>query len=257
MEWKSTLKLAAGGVALFALGAFTTAVAIGRVPVSVGVWANRAQIEQVVQEYLLANPQIIAQMANRLDAQTQASEQKQREDALFSIGGVNALLDPKLAYVVGPSDAKVVVAEFFDYRCPHCKVSLGAVQKLVDSGVKVRVAFIERPILTPDSHMAALAAVASRKQDGKYLPFHLALMATNGELPKERILDIAKTVGLDVVKLEKDMADPSVAQSINESNALANKLGFNGTPTFVINDRIIMGELRDDELQNIVRQLSS
>ncbi len=181
MDWKSSLKLAAGGVALFALGAFTTAVAIGRVPVSVGVWANRGQIEQVVREYLLANPDIIVQMSNRLDAQQQSSEQKARDDALFDIGGVNALLDPKVAYVVGPSDAKVVVAEFFDYRCPHCKASLGAVKKLMDSGVKVRVAFIERPILTPDSHLASLAAVASRKQEGKYLPFHLALMETTGE----------------------------------------------------------------------------
>jgi protein-disulfide isomerase len=257
MDWKSTLKLAAGGVALFALGAFTTAVAIGRVPVSIGVWANRGQIEQVVREYLLANPDIIVQMSNRLDAQQEASDQKARDDALFEVGGVNALVDPKVAYVVGPSDARVTVAEFFDYRCPHCKASLGAVQKLIDSGMKVRVAFIERPILTPDSHMAALAAVAARKQEGKYLPFHLALMETSGELPKERILDIARTVGLDAAKLEKDMADPSVAESINLSTALANKLRFNGTPTFVINDRIIMGELRDEELQNMVRALSS
>ena len=78
MDWKSSVKLAAGGVALFALGAFTTAVAIGRVPVSVGVWANRGQIEQVVREYLLANPDIIVQMSNRLDAQQQSSEQKAR-----------------------------------------------------------------------------------------------------------------------------------------------------------------------------------
>ncbi len=256
MDWKSSVKLAAGGVALFALGAFTTAVAIGRVPVSVGVWANRGQIEQVVREYLLANPDIIVQMSNRLDAQQQSSEQKARDDALFGIGGVNALLDPKVAYVVGPSDAKVVVAEFFDYRCPHCKASLGAVKKLMDSGIKVRVAFIERPILTPDSHLASLAAVASRKQEGKYLPFHLALMEATGEFSKERILDIAKTVGLDVAQLEKDMGDASVAESINLSTELANRLRFNGTPTFVINDRIIMGELRDEELQNMVRALS-
>jgi hypothetical protein len=69
MDWKSTLKLAAGGAALFTLGAFATAIAIGRLPVSVGVWANRAQIEQVVQEYLLTHPDIIVQMSNRLDAQ--------------------------------------------------------------------------------------------------------------------------------------------------------------------------------------------
>ena len=255
MDWKSTLKLAAGGIALFALGAFATAVAIGRLPVSVGVWANRAQIEQVVQEYLLSHPDIIIQMSNRLDAQQASTEQKARDDALFDVG-VAALVDPKVAFVVGPSDAKVTVAEFFDYRCPHCKASLGAVKSLIDSGMKVRVAFIERPILTPDSHMAALAAVAARRQEGKYVPFHVALMETTGELPKERILDIAKSVGLDTARLERDMADPAVAESINQSTELANRLRFNGTPTFVINDRIIMGELRGEELQSMVRAIS-
>ena len=256
MDWKSTLKLAAGGAALFALGAFATAVAIGRLPVSVGVWANRAQIEQVVQEYLLAHPDIIIQMSNRLEAQQASAEQKARDDALFDVGGVAALVDPKVAFVVGPADAKVTVAEFFDYRCPHCKASLGAVKSLIDGGLKVRVAFIERPILTPDSHMAALAAVAARRQDGKYVPFHLALMEATGELSKERILDIAKGVGLDTARLERDMAEPAVAESINQSTALANRLNFNGTPTFVINDRIVMGELRAEELQSMVRAIS-
>src|SRR5688572_15833659 len=74
MDWKSTARLAAGGVALFALGALATAVLLGRLPVSVGVWANRAQIEQVVQEYFLSHPDIIIQMTSKLDAQQAASE---------------------------------------------------------------------------------------------------------------------------------------------------------------------------------------
>jgi protein-disulfide isomerase len=101
--------------------------------------------------------------------------------------------------------------------------------------------------------MAALAAVAARRQPGKYVPFHLALMETTGELPKERILDIAKRVGIDIAKLEQDMADPAVTASVNQSNALADQLHFNGTPTFVINNRIIVGELTSDELQALAK----
>ena len=122
---------------------------------------------------------------------------------------------------------------------------------LLDTGQKVRIAFIERPILTPDSLVAAQAAVASRRQGDKYVPFHFALMATSGELSKDRILDIAKSVGLDVVRLEKDMADPAVLDSVKQSNALADKLHFEGTPTFVVNDRIVVGELTDAELQSL------
>src|SRR5262249_24382213 len=102
------------------------------------------------------------------------------------------------------------------------------------------------PILTPDSLVAAQAAGAARRQPGKYVPFHFALMQTTGELPKARILDIAKSVGIDTAKLEKDMADPAVIEQVKASNALADQLHFNGTPTFVINDRIVVGEVPND-----------
>jgi protein-disulfide isomerase len=101
--------------------------------------------------------------------------------------------------------------------------------------------------------VAAQAAVASRRQPGKYVPFHFALMKTAGELPKERILDIAKSVGLDTAKLEKDMADPAIIAEVNQSNALADSLHFNGTPTFVINDHIVVGEVTSDELQQLIK----
>ena len=253
MDALTTLKMAAGGVALFAFGAAVTAAATGQI--SVGP-PNKAQIEQVVHDYLVAHPEILVEVSQRLDNQQAAVEDKARSDALFNVG-TKALLDPKVAYVTGPADAKVTVAEFFDYRCPHCKASMAAMHHLIDGNSKVRVAFIERPILTADSVVAAQAAVAARRQGDKYVPFHFALMATTGELPKDRILEIAKSVGLDTVKLEKDMADPAVVDSVKASNELANKLHFNGTPTFVINDKIIVGELTDEQLQQLAGQIKS
>jgi protein-disulfide isomerase len=253
MEVKNTLKLALGGIAMFCAGAAATLLVTGRLPVTsaLATLTGRAQIEQVIREYLLSHPDIIVEMSNRLDRQQAASEDKQRTDALFEVG-VKALVDPKVAYVEGPENAKVTVAEFFDYRCPHCKASLGAMKQLAAKNKDVRIAYIERPILTADSVLAARAAVASRRQPGKYVPFHFALMATIGELPKERILEIAKTVGIDVARLAKDMDDPAVIEQVNQSNALATSLHFNGTPTFVVNDKIIVGEVTEEELQRLV-----
>jgi len=253
MDVTTTLKMAAGGIALFALGAGVTAAATGLI--SVGP-PNKTQIEQVVHDYLVSHPEILVEVSQRLDNQQAATEEKARTDALFNVG-TKALLDPKVAYISGPADAKVTVAEFFDYRCPHCKASMAAMKHLIDGNSKVRVAFIERPILTADSMVAAQAAVAARRQGDKYVPFHFALMATAGELPKDRILEIAKSVGLDVAKLEKDMTDPAVLESVKASNELANKLHFNGTPTFVINDKIIVGELTDQQLQELAGQIKS
>lgn len=248
MNIPSSLKLAAGGAVLFALGAGLTMLVTGR-NIPLPAISEKGRVEQIVHDYLLAHPEILADMSNRLEVQQQEAVGKAQDSALKSIGTA-ALLDPKVAYVAGPANAKVTVAEFFDYRCPHCKASLAAMQHLA-AGKNIRIAFVERPILTPDSLVAAEAAVAARRQGDKYVPFHFALMATAGELPKDRILDIAKSVGLDTARLEKDMADPAVLDSIKASNGLADRLHFDGTPTFVVNDKIIVGELTDAQLQQL------
>lgn len=248
MNISSSLKLAAGGAVLFALGAGLTMLVTGR-NIPLPAISEKGRVEQIVHDYLLAHPEILADMSNRLEVQQQEAVSKAQDSALKSIGTA-ALLDPKVAYVAGPANAKVTVAEFFDYRCPHCKASLAAMQHLA-AGKNIRIAFVERPILTPDSLVAAEAAVAARRQGDKYVPFHFALMATAGELPKDRILDIAKSVGLDTARLEKDMADPAVLDSIKASNGLADRLHFDGTPTFVVNDKIIVGELTDAQLQQL------
>lgn len=248
MNIPSSLKLAAGGAVLFALGAGLTMLVTGR-NIPLPAISGKGRVEQIVHDYLLAHPEILADMSNKLEVQQQEAVSKAQDSALKSIGTA-ALLDPKVAYVAGPANAKVTVAEFFDYRCPHCKASLAAMQHLA-AGKNIRIAFVERPILTPDSLVAAEAAVAARRQGDKYVPFHFALMATAGELPKDRILDIAKSVGLDTARLEKDMADPAVLDSIKASNGLADRLHFDGTPTFVVNDKIIVGELTDAQLQQL------
>jgi len=248
MTISGALKMTAGGILLFGLGAVATEVATGRNPLP--ALTEKGRVEQVVHDYLLAHPEILSEMSSKLDQQQQVATEKAQQTALSSMGSA-ALLNPKIAYVAGPPDAKVTVAEFFDYRCPHCKASLTAMRHLVATGKSVRVAFIERPILTPDSLWAAQAAVAARRQGDKYVPFHFALMATTGELTKDRILDVAKSVGLDAARLEKDMADPAVLDSIKQSNGLADQLHFDGTPTFVINNRIFIGELTDSQLEEL------
>jgi protein-disulfide isomerase len=216
---------------------------------------DRAAVERIVREYLLRNPEILVEMSAALEAKAALSTQKKQREALAKLPK-DALLDPKVAFVTGPASASKTVVEFFDYRCVHCKNSLPAMQKLVDDN-QVRVVFIEHPILTTDSIVAARAAVAARRQEGKYVPFHFALMKTSGDLPLERILQVAKETGLDVTKLRRDMDGPAVTQSVAASNAIAKKLYIDGTPTFIIGGEIIGGELTVEEMQKLVRDAKS
>jgi protein-disulfide isomerase len=173
---------------------------------------TKAQVEKIVRDYLLAHPEILIEMTTALQRRQEADGEQARSKALAQVG-MRALLDPKVAFVTGPANAKVTVVEFFDYRCGYCKASVPAIKALMARG-DVRFALIEYPILTADSMLAAQAAVASRRQSGpKYLAFHFALMSTSGDLPRERILEIARSVGLDLARLQRDMQDPAVQAS--------------------------------------------
>ncbi len=248
-----TLWAAAGAMliagAAFAAGENTAA------PAAAKPAPNKAAIEKIVHDYLIAHPEILIEMSAALDNKQAAGEARAQQQALTKVGKA-ALLDPKVAYVFGPADAKATVVEFFDYRCVHCKNSLPAMQKVV-ANKETRVVFIEHPILTPDSLVAARAAVAARRQKDKYVPFHFALMQTVGDLPQDRILDIAKKTGLDADQLKKDMDDPAVVESVNASNALAGKLHGNGTPTFIIGATIEGGEMTYDEMEKLIKQAKS
>lgn len=218
---------------------------------------DKAAIEKIVHDYLLAHPEILIEVSNALQAKQAADSERAQTAALKQVG-LAALLDPKVAYVTGPANAKVTVVEFFDYRCPHCKTSLPAVKGLLARDKNVRFALIEYPILTADSLLASQAAVAARRQSGaKYLAFHFALMSTNGDLPRERILDIARSVGLDIVKLQKDMQDGVTLASIKASNDLAQRLHLDGTPSFIVNNKVVVGELTDAELAAMVKAAAS
>jgi len=239
----------------FAAAAWAAAPATAPRPTT--AQTNKAAIEKIVHDYLLAHPEILIDMTKALQAKQEANDTRARSAALAQVG-LRGLLDPQVAYVTGPADAKVTVVEFFDYRCPHCKTSLPAVKALLERDKSVRFAFVEYPILTADSLMAAQAAVAARRQSGaKYMAFHFALMASNGELPRERILDIARSVGLDVARLQRDMQDATVQASLNASHGVAERLHLDGTPSFVINNKVVVGELTEAELAALVKAAGS
>ncbi len=146
------------------------------------------------------------------------------------------------------------MVEFFDYNCGFCRRALPDVVKLVDTDDKVRVVFKELPIFGEESEGAAKAALAAGKQ-GKYFEMHQKLYAEPGKADKEKALRVASELGLDVPQLEKDMEDPSVTKALDETKELAQKLGVQGTPLYLIGDRMIPGA-PDDLYDQLVAKVA-
>jgi protein-disulfide isomerase len=134
----------------------------------------------------------------------------------------------------------VSIVEFFDYNCGYCKRALPDVLKAVNDDGKVRLVLKELPIFGDDSEAAAKLALASDKQ-GKYFEMHQKLFSEPGKADKDKGLRIAAELGLDVPQLEKDMQDPSIQQALDEAKELAQKLGLQGTPLYLIGDRVVPG----------------
>ena len=141
--------------------------------------------------------------------------------------------------------------EFFDYNCPYCRRVAPTVVELEKADPDLRLVYKEFPILGPASQFAARAALASVKQ-GKYVPFHHALMQATEQVTEQSVIEIARTVGLDTDQLTADMQAPAIQDAISRNLRLANALGINGTPSFVIGQEIVPGAADLGTLQDLI-----
>jgi len=168
----------------------------------------------------------------------QADQEKARDQLI--LGKTTALLNDPASPVLGNPSADVAVIKFFDYACPYCKAVEPRLQTLLKDDKNVKIIVKEFPILTPESLVAAKVALASRKQ-GKYAQYHQALMNFKGRLTNEVIFDTAKTVGLDVERIRKDMSAPEITDEIIANFNLARGLRIFQTPAFIVGGHMLTG----------------
>ncbi len=206
------------------------------------------RIEQVVRNYLLTNPEILREMSDELNRREKLAKQKRMEQSIRR--NRTALLSSKADFVINET-GNIPVVEFFDYQCGYCKRVHAAVVKLREEQSDVRFVFKEFPILGPVSDIAARAAIAS-KQQGKYLPFHNALMEHQGRLDKATILAVASQVGLNVEQLQRDMQKPEVATEINGNLSLGRNMGITGTPSIIIGDAFVPGAIPYEQMTDLL-----
>ena len=127
-------------------------------------------------------------------------------------------------------------------------------RELIDEDQQLRVVFKEFPILGEASVVAARAALAAREQD-RYLPFHLALMGSR-DLSLAGIMKLAEQVGLDTERLASDMQAPAIDRQLQANHELAQKLGIEGTPAFVIGEEVVPGALDKQRLAGLVEEVA-
>jgi protein-disulfide isomerase len=208
--------------------------------------------EQRIREYLLKNPEVIMEALRILRERQDAAEAEGLKRTIAERR--DEILNDPAAPVGGNQNGDATLVEFFDYNCHYCRKVAPSVIELEEADPDLRLVYKEFPILGPGSQFAARAALASRKQ-GKYVPFHNALMRATEQVTEETVMEIAREVGLDVKQLRADMQDPTIQEAIGRNLQLANALGITGTPSFVIGDRMVPGAVDLRTLQGLVAEV--
>ena len=232
--------------AMIALGAAACSGGQTKAPDSIDRM-SKAEVESIVKEYLLREPEILFEMQaayqrNQLATQTLAAEGAW--DKLMA----SAKDDP----FIGRKDAPITIVEFSDYDCGVCKAAVPWVMSQVDdrrSDIKLIVK--ESAVRGADSRRAAIAALAAHNQ-GKYREMHVALMnAPANAYSPETLEVIARSVGLDIPRWKADMAKPELAQRVDRSVSEFDVAGLQGTPSFLINGKFV-GGFAQDELESLI-----
>lgn len=218
---------------------------------SVAQALDEEEVKRLALEAILENPDIIMEAVAIIREREAAAEAESR-DLVLSQQRELLEQDPN-APTIGSADSSAVIVEFFDYNCPYCQRAAADVKALMATDSDIRVVYREWPILGDGSVFAARAALASQKQ-GQYEAFHFALMEAKGRKTEASVLRIAKDVGLDLDKLTEDMKAPEVDAHIETTMELAQALGFNGTPAFVIGDALVPGAVSVDQLKELVAE---
>ena len=210
---------------------------------------DKEAVERIVRDYLLANPEIVAEALQTLRAKQEAEEQALAEAAIAE--NREAIDRHPMSPVSGNAAGDVTVVEFFDYQCGYCKRALPTMVELLDKDANVRVVWKEFPILGPVSEFAARASMAAERQ-GKYHDFHIRLMGEEDKLSVERVMEVAGLVGLDVAQLSRDMKDRAIQDYIQETRSLAQAIGIRGTPSFVIDGALVRGVVDSARMKELV-----
>jgi protein-disulfide isomerase len=211
---------------------------------------QRSDIEKIVRQYIIAHPEVLEEAMNELSKRQAAAEAEKHQATIAS--NADTIFNSPRGVTIGNKDGDVTFVEFFDYNCGYCKRAMADMLDLMKADPKLKVVLKEFPVLSQGSVEAAQVAVAVRMQDPtgkKYLDFHQKLLGGRGAADKARALAAAKEAGLDMAKLEKDLATTEVKATLEENLKLAESLGMNGTPSYVIGKQVVIGAVGVDSLR--------
>ena len=233
-------KLAATVALLFTVAAPLPALALDD--------AQKKEIGEFIKEYLVENPEILADVQEALQKKQEAQQQAKAKSAISD--NEKAIYNSPYDIALGNPQGDVTIVEFFDYNCGYCKRALSDMDDILSKDKNVRFVLKELPILGPDSLAAHKVSAAFRElAPEKYGEFHRALLGAEGRATEESAMAIAVGMGVSEADIRKTMVEKPQDNSVREAYSLANALGISGTPSYVLGNEMVFGAVGTDDLR--------
>ncbi len=162
-------------------------------------------------------------------------------------------IDEGRSPVLGPASAPVTLVEYGDFQCPFCgraEATLHRIHEVYRS--RVRFVWKNQPLpFHVNALPAAKAAMAAARQ-GQFWPMHDRIYENQRDLSEASYRRWATELGLDVERFDADRQSLEIAAAIQADQKEGNELGANGTPTFYINGRKLMGAKPFEKFQTLI-----
>ncbi len=213
---------------------------------------NEQQIENIIEKYILENPEILIESLEKFTA-----NQKEKEKKSF-VSILNNFYETKLYESlprVGNINGKQIIIEFVDYNCGYCKKTLPTISKLMKNFDNIQIVFIDFPILSESSEIAARASLAANEQNA-YFEYHTILLNNTESINEDFLYKVARELSLDIEKFKKDISSEKIKSNIMQNINFANSLKIRGTPTFIIGKQILPGAYDYEKLKEIILENS-
>jgi protein-disulfide isomerase len=119
---------------------------------------DRAEVGEIVREYLLENPRILEEVIAALEEEQAVAEAEDQRQAI--VENREALFESRHGFVAGNPDGDITLVEFFDYNCPYCRQMMPSVMELIEADPELRIVFRDWPVLGEESVNASRVALA-------------------------------------------------------------------------------------------------
>ena len=199
---------------------------------------EKEEIGKIVREYLLQNPDVLYEAQKEWNRRQEAKLAEQRSVALKDY--VAKIDKSKLHASLGNPKGDVTLVEFFDYNCGFCRRAIKDIDALVQADPNLRVVLLELPVIREESIGAAQVSLAvNRVAPAKFKAFHDGLLGGQALATKSKAMSVATGLGIDRAAIEAEMGKPQIRDALLESKQLADDLGVEATPTYVIGDAVV------------------